>query len=177
MLFIIVQPLVLGYGQSVGTIVEASDWPEGQEHAAQAVGGQEALRRENFNLSFWACKRLDFGTKHQVFGYCESFGTISWGPRLTWRLRTHWKCCRRFRSTPWSKLLTQLLSMLETWVWCRTSGFRASGSFGTISWGPRLTCRLWTHCMSSRRSLNSLRSNSASGYTETLFPVESHVFG
>ena len=43
MLFIIVQPLVLGYGQSVGTIVMASDWPEGQEHAAQAVGGRQAL--------------------------------------------------------------------------------------------------------------------------------------
>ena len=29
-------------------LVEASDWPEGQEHAAQAVGGQEALHRVNF---------------------------------------------------------------------------------------------------------------------------------
>ena len=48
MLFIIVQPQVLGYGKSVGTIVEASDWPEGQEHAAQAVGGQEALHGVNF---------------------------------------------------------------------------------------------------------------------------------
>ena len=38
----------LGYGQSVGTIVEPSDWPEGQEHAAQAVGGQEALHGVNF---------------------------------------------------------------------------------------------------------------------------------
>ena len=119
------------------------------------------------------------------FYYCPVPGsglwTISWdnsrGLRLARRSRTCCTGCRRTRSTPWSKLLTQLLSMLETWVWCRTSGFRASGSFGTISWGPRLTCRLWTHCMSSRRSLNSLRSNSASGYTETLFPVESHVFG
>ena len=48
MLFTIVQPLVLGNGQSVGTIIEASDWPEGQEHAAQAVGGQEALHGVNF---------------------------------------------------------------------------------------------------------------------------------
>ena len=47
-LFIIVQPQVLGYGQSVGTIVEASDWPEDQEHAAPAVGGQEALHGVNF---------------------------------------------------------------------------------------------------------------------------------
>ena len=52
MLFIIVRPLVLGYGQSVGTIVKASDWPEGQEHAEQAVGGQEALHGVNFRLRF-----------------------------------------------------------------------------------------------------------------------------
>ena len=78
MLFIIVQPLVLGYGQSVGTIVEASDWPEGQEHAAQAVGGQGPLHGVTWlpgKLGTW----IFF--KPQVFGYGESFGTIARGPR------------------------------------------------------------------------------------------------
>ena len=35
-------------GNHLAPFPEASDWPEGQEHAVQAVGGQGALRRINF---------------------------------------------------------------------------------------------------------------------------------
>ena len=110
MLFIIVQPLVLGYGQSVGTIVEASDWPEGQEHAAQAVGGREALHGVNFWLSFWACWRPEFGVELQVLGRVDHLGPYPEAPgwpvgyeHTVWAAGGHW--------TLWE--VTQLLGILR----------------------------------------------------------------
>ena len=58
---------------------EASDGPEGQEQPVWAVGGQGELRGVTqllIELETW------FFFKPYVFGYGESFGTISRGPRL-----------------------------------------------------------------------------------------------
>ena len=43
-------------GNHLGPFPEASDWPEGQEHAAQAVGGQGAIH--GVNIKFYMGQKL-----------------------------------------------------------------------------------------------------------------------
>ena len=70
-----------------------------------------------------------FDIKQQVFGHGESFGTIFRSLRSTWRPRTGWRGCRRSRSTSRSEILTQLLSIIETWFWWQNQCF---GIWGII---------------------------------------------
>ena len=62
-------------GNHLGPLPEASDGPEGQEPPVRAVGGQGRPRGVTqllCKLEIWF-----FFKKTQVFGYGESFGTIT----------------------------------------------------------------------------------------------------
>ena len=87
--------------------------------------GQEALQGVKVYLSYWACWIHGSGGKSNVFGDGESFGTIFRSIRSTWRPWTGWRGWRRSRSTSRSEILSQLLSMLETWFWCPNKCFWA----------------------------------------------------
>ena len=62
-------------------------------------------------------------SKTQVFVYGKSLGITSMSLRLTWRSRTGWRCCRRPMRTSRSEIVTLVLNMLETCVWCQTQCF------------------------------------------------------
>ena len=149
-------------GNHLGPFSEAPDWPEGQEQPIRAVGGQGHLRgvtRLPSKLETW------FFFKPQVFGYGESFETISRSLRLTWSLRTACTGCRRSRRTSRSNSTSKhpkdLLLLIPS--------FSCYGkSFWTISIGLILTLRSRTTCMGCSRSWSTSWRNSISKQAKDL---------
>ena len=84
--------------------------------------------------------------------------TISRGLRLTWRSRTGCMGCRRSRSTSRSKIVSLLLSMLETWFLCLTPDFW----LWEIIWDhfkkPQIVLKSRMECRSCKRSRTASRS-------------------
>ena len=70
---------------------------------------------------------LNLVAKLMFWGMRNHLEPISESPRSTWRPWTGWRGCRRSRSTSRSEILSQLLSMLETWFWWQNQCFGAWG--------------------------------------------------
>ena len=123
-LILVSNPRFLGMGNHLGLFSGSSDQPEGQELGGGAVGGQEGLQEVKF-FTWGVTQLLSMLEKwfwcQNVLGYGESFRAIFRYLRPTLRPRTWCRCCRRSRRTSRSEILTsrvsQLLKMLETWLW------------------------------------------------------------
>ena len=94
------------------------------------VGWNLVLGDRRARGTLWINSASEHGCMHARvlnlgFRYGESIETIFISIRLTWRPQTGCRGCRRSRSTSRSEILSQLLSMIETWFWWENQCFWA----------------------------------------------------